>query len=245
VFKKPAASNTCIVCLAMLMLAGMILHASQLGVSSTTTVLMFALASLLNVLSSYPAGIASDRPGRKGVLITGFVLFAAVYSGFGMARSPALLWGLFTVYGVYLGLTGGVTKALIVDFTPHGERGAALGLQAAVMGDLYAAGERNCGGVVAVWRSGLDLLIWGRHGHRRSPASGVLPGQRQIESGLTAPGECDHRLHGLAAAKHFHLHHVVGLLGAERISEVVKVLNGLAVEFHHHIAGFETRPGRG
>jgi MFS family permease len=112
----------------------LILRASQLGVGSTTAVLMFALASFLNVLSSYPAGIASDRLGRKGVLITGFLLFAGVYFGFGMASSPALLWGLFAVYGVYLGLTDGVTKALIVDFTPQGERGAALGLQAAVLG---------------------------------------------------------------------------------------------------------------
>ena len=108
----------------------LILRANQLGAASTTAVLLFAVANLLNVLTSYPAGIVSDRFGRKRVLVAGYLLFAAVYLGFGAAGSVTPLWGLYAVYGAYLGLTDGVAKAFIVDLVPASERGSALGLQA-------------------------------------------------------------------------------------------------------------------
>ncbi len=112
----------------------LILRANQLGASNITAVLMFACCNVMSVLSSYPAGIVSDRLGRKRVLITGFLLFAGVYLGFGMAGNLGTLWVLFAVYGLYQGLTDGIAKALIVDLVPATERGAALGLQATVLG---------------------------------------------------------------------------------------------------------------
>ncbi len=112
----------------------LILRANNLGASSVTAVLMFACCNAMSVLSSYPAGIVSDRLGRKRVLIAGFLLFAGVYLGFGIAGDLRTLWLLFAVYGVYQGLTDGIAKALIVDLAPPAERGAALGLQATVSG---------------------------------------------------------------------------------------------------------------
>jgi MFS family permease len=112
----------------------LILRAHQLGASNITAVLMFACCNVLNVLSSYPAGIVSDRLGRNRVLLTGFLLFAGVYLAFGMAGNLRILWVLFSVYGLYQGLTDGIGKALIVDLVPQSERGAALGLQATVAG---------------------------------------------------------------------------------------------------------------
>jgi MFS family permease len=111
----------------------LILRANQLGATGTTAVLLFAVCNALNVISSYPAGIVSDRLGRKRVLTAAFVLFALVYLGFGIAGSVTTLWPLFAVYGVYLGLSDGVSKAYIVDLVSAGERGSALGMQAMVV----------------------------------------------------------------------------------------------------------------
>lgn len=112
----------------------LILRAKQLGASSTTAVLLFAIGNLLNVLSSYRAGILSDRLGRRGILTVGFFLFSGIYLAFGLARSVGILWLLYPVYGLYLGLTDGVSKALVVDLVASEDRGSALGLQAAVTG---------------------------------------------------------------------------------------------------------------
>jgi MFS family permease len=112
----------------------MILRAKQLGASSTTAVLLFAFSNLLNVLSSYRAGVLSDRLGRKGILTAGFILFSGIYLAFGLAPSVEILWLLFPAYGLYLGLTDGVSKALVVDLVSSDDRGTALGLQAAVTG---------------------------------------------------------------------------------------------------------------
>jgi MFS family permease/tetratricopeptide (TPR) repeat protein len=112
----------------------LILRAQQLGGSSTTTVLLFGAFNLANVLSSYPAGIVSDRIGRKSLLALGFFLFAAIYLGVGMASNVAMLWVLFPLYGLYHGLSDGIGKAFICDLAPAADRGAALGLQAAMVG---------------------------------------------------------------------------------------------------------------
>ena len=48
--------------------------------------------------------------------------------------SVGILWVLFAVYGVYLGLTDGVSKAFLVDLASRDDRGAALGMQAALTG---------------------------------------------------------------------------------------------------------------
>jgi MFS family permease len=112
----------------------LILRAHQLGAGSITVVLMFAACNLSNVLFSFPAGIVSDRFGRKRVIVVGFLLFAVVYLGFGFAKEWHTLWFFFALYGVYLGLTDGVAKALIVDLVPSSNRGTALGLQAMVLG---------------------------------------------------------------------------------------------------------------
>lgn len=112
----------------------LILRAKQIGASATTAVLLFAFCHLVNTLASFPAGVLSDRVGRKGILVFGFFLFAGIYLGFGLIGSSAALWALFGAYGLYLGLTDGVSKALIVDLVPGSERASAIGLQAALAG---------------------------------------------------------------------------------------------------------------
>jgi MFS family permease len=112
----------------------LILRAKQLGASSTGAVLMFALCNACNVLSSYPAGICSDRIGRKRVLVLGFLLFSAIYFAFGAATSLCWLWPAFAGYGIFLGLTDGVSKAMVVDLASSESRASALGLQSAIIG---------------------------------------------------------------------------------------------------------------
>jgi MFS family permease len=77
---------------------------------------------------SVPGGILSDRMGRKAVIVTGWIVYALVYAGFAAAGEQWQAWALFTVYGIYFGLTEGVEKALVADLAPAHLRGSAFGL---------------------------------------------------------------------------------------------------------------------
>lgn len=70
-----------------------------------------------------PAGVLSDRIGRRKVLVLGYLIFAAIYLGFGMARSSAWIWVLFVIYGLYYATTEGIPRAYIADLVPAGNGG--------------------------------------------------------------------------------------------------------------------------
>jgi MFS family permease len=112
----------------------LILRAQQLGYSATTVIGMFALFNIVYVLSAYPAGILSDRIPRRFLFTAGLVIFALVYAGFAVIHNARWLWGLFPIYGLYMGLTDGVSRAIVSDLVDAAHRGSALGLHAAVLG---------------------------------------------------------------------------------------------------------------
>jgi MFS family permease len=112
----------------------LILRANQLGYSATKVIGLFALFNTTYVLSAYPAGIISDRIPRRFLFTAGLIVFALVYAGFAIVDDARWLWGLFPVYGLYMGLTDGVSRAIVSDLVDTAHRGSALGLHAAVLG---------------------------------------------------------------------------------------------------------------
>ena len=106
----------------------LLLRAHSLGLSDSAVVLTYALYNLTYALVSYPAGVLSDRLGRWKVIALGWLIYAGVYAGFAVIADANYLWLLFLIYGVYMGLTQGVGKALVVDFAPSDAKGTALGI---------------------------------------------------------------------------------------------------------------------
>ncbi|MBS0196882.1 MAG: MFS transporter [Planctomycetes bacterium] len=107
--------------------AFLLLRAREVGLSPWAVVLAYALCTILYTLFSYPAGIISDRLGRWRVIAVGWTIYAAVYTGFAFTNSWGI-WPLLAIYGIYLALTDGVSKALIADHAPKDRRGTAMGL---------------------------------------------------------------------------------------------------------------------
>ena len=116
--------------------AFLLLRGKDLGLSNTEVVLSYVLFNLVYAMVAMPAGIASDRLGRRGVIGLGFAVFAAVYVGFGLAGAGAAVWPLFAVYGLYMAMTEGVGRALISDFVTSERRATALGLYQGAMGAM-------------------------------------------------------------------------------------------------------------
>jgi len=105
-----------------------------LGLGNVAAVLAYAVYNLVYAATGWPAGILSDRLGRRSVIGAGFLIFAVVYGGLGAATTALVVWPLFALYGLYIALTEGVTKAYITDLVPATQRGGALGLYAATTG---------------------------------------------------------------------------------------------------------------
>jgi MFS family permease len=114
--------------------AFLLLRAQQLGVPVTLLPTIWVVLHIVKMGFSVPGGIISDRIGRKKVIVTGWIVYALVYAGFGAASRHWHAWALFAVYGVYFGLTEGVEKALVADFAPAHLRGSAFGLYHLVIG---------------------------------------------------------------------------------------------------------------
>jgi len=114
----------------------LLLRAKDVGLSNTEVVLSYMLFNLVYAAVAMPAGIASDRLGRRNVIGLGFAVFAAVYIGFGLAGGGAAVWPLFAVYGLYMAMTEGVGRALVSDFVPSERRATALGLYQGAMGAM-------------------------------------------------------------------------------------------------------------
>lgn len=121
--------------------AFLILRAQERGISVIGILGMLALFNLVYTLISAPAGALSDRIGRRTLIIAGWLAYALVYLGFGLANAAWQVWVLYVLYGVYYGLAFGSAKAMIADLVPEALRGTAYGTYAAVLGiiDLPAS----------------------------------------------------------------------------------------------------------
>lgn len=105
----------------------LLLRASDVGLSALQVVLIYALYNLSYSLFSYSSGKLSDRYGRWKIITIGWAIYALVYSGIAVTDN-FFIWGLFALYGIYMALTEGVSKALIVDCVPSIKQGTALGI---------------------------------------------------------------------------------------------------------------------
>ena len=114
----------------------LLLRAKDVGLSNSEVVLSYMLFNVVYAVLAMPAGIISDRVGRRSVISGGFAVFAMVYLGFALADRGAVIWPLFAVYGVHMALTEGVGRAFVADFVPSERRATALGLYQGAMGGM-------------------------------------------------------------------------------------------------------------
>jgi len=111
-----------------------ILRAQNLGSSVLYITLMLVLFNITYAVTALPAGVLSDRLGRRRVIALGWAIYGLVYLGFALASSLWQVWLLFACYGVYYGMAEGVARAFVADLVPAEKRGTAYGLYHGVVG---------------------------------------------------------------------------------------------------------------
>ncbi len=114
--------------------AFLLLRAREVGVSESAIPLLWAALHVVKSTSAFLGGILSDRIGRRGAIVAGWLVYAAVYAGFAGVASAWQAWGLFLVYGLYFGLTEGGERALVADLVPPEMRASAYGVYHTAVG---------------------------------------------------------------------------------------------------------------
>ena len=114
--------------------AFLVLRAQNLGNSVLYILLMMIVLNVVYALFSVPAGMLSDKIGRRKLIIAGWSIYAIVYLGFAVTGDTWVVWILFVLYGLYYGLAEGVARALVCDLVPEDRRGTAFGLFHGVVG---------------------------------------------------------------------------------------------------------------
>ncbi len=132
--------------------AFLLLRAKGLGLSDVQVVFAYMAYNLTYVLVSYPAGKLSDKVGRWWLIGSSWAVYALVYLGFSFAGASGL-WPLFLLYGVYIGISQGVSKALVADHSPKEAKGTAMGVFNLLTG------------FAALLASGLTGVLWDQFGY--------------------------------------------------------------------------------
>ena len=140
--------------------AFLLLRLSDIGVATFWIPLLWSALHVVKSASSLVGGTLSDRFGRRRLIGAGWLIYAAVYAGFGFFDSTWAVIALFLTYGLFFGLTEGVEKAWVADLAPATSRGTAFGIYNAALG------------VGALLASLLFGLLW----TRVSPQAAFLTG---------------------------------------------------------------------
>ena len=108
----------------------------------------YILYNAVYALTAYPLGKWAERIGTRTMIGMGFVVFSAVYAGFGMGVGPNALLLLFSLYGIYAAATEGMIKAWITEQVPPEKAGTAVG--------FFTSFES-----ISIWlASGLAGMLW-------------------------------------------------------------------------------------
>ncbi len=116
--------------------AFLVLRAQERGINVPGILLMLVVFNLIYAVVSAPAGGVSDKIGRKRLIVGGWLVYALIYLGFGVAQEGWQIFSLYIVYGLYYGMAYGTTKAMVADLVPESLRGTAYGTYNAVLGIL-------------------------------------------------------------------------------------------------------------
>lgn len=110
----------------------------QLGIAQehaiASVLLLYVLFNVFYALLAVPAGMLSDKIGRRKTIVSGYVLFGLVCLGFSVANSFWFFLLLFPLYGLFFAVVEGNQRAMATDAVPREMRGSAVGAFQTVIG---------------------------------------------------------------------------------------------------------------
>jgi MFS family permease len=122
------------------------LHAKELGVTDFGNGFLFAIYAIALLAGAIPAGVLSDRFGRKPFILFGMFVNAGAFLVYAIAQGYWLLAAARTLDGLTAAATWSAGLALIGDRFKESEMGSKMG---------YAGGAMAVGGIVGPLLGGI------------------------------------------------------------------------------------------
>jgi MFS family permease len=123
----------------------LLLRAQNVGLAATWVPLVFAAMNLVYAPIAAPAGLLSDRFGRRPLIFVGFAMLIPAQLLLYAATSPAFVFAGAILWGIHYGLTQGALAALVADAAPKTLRGTAFGVFHLVSGLAILIGSAAAG----------------------------------------------------------------------------------------------------
>ncbi len=130
----------------------LLLRMKDAGLSDTALIGIYIFYNAVYAALAFPLGTLADKLGFKNVLITGLIMFAAVYIGMSFISDWIGFAAMFLLYGCYAAATEGISKAWISNIVPKEETATAIGTY---------EGFRNIAAMIASFIAG---FIWQQFG---------------------------------------------------------------------------------
>lgn len=136
------------------------MYVLSLGASDFDLGLIFAMFAIIQLFTTIPFGLLSDRYGRKPFMILGMLLLAASFSYFPFAQSVAALIACRAVQGLAASATWSSALALVADTYSGTDKGEKLGIVNGAVAVGSIAGPL-VGGVLGDVNFGLPFFVVG------------------------------------------------------------------------------------
>lgn len=146
--------------------AFLLVRAGELGVPVAALPLLWCAFHVVKSGGNLLAGRAVDRLGTRPLILSGWVLYAAIYLAFALASTAWQVWVVFLGYGLVYALIEPAEKTLVANLAGAERRGLAFGWfnfvigfaalpSSLIFGWLY---ERHGALAAFGWGSSLALL---------------------------------------------------------------------------------------
>ena len=115
-----------------------LLNAREMGVGDALIPVVYAVVNVTHTVIAIPAGRLADRIGKERVLALGYGAF--LVTTLLLSSLPCLVSSAYiiaAVFGLYMGMTETVQRALIPGYVDSGLKGTAYGVYYLVVGTCF------------------------------------------------------------------------------------------------------------
>ena len=124
-----------------------LLKSSDLGVEQSFIPIIYTIINITHTIIGIPSGILSDRIGKERVLIIGFLLFiiSTIFMYFSDKNNIIYVISIPLIYGLYVGISETIQRALISKYVSQQNRGTAFGFYGLIVGVCLLIGNITFG----------------------------------------------------------------------------------------------------